>query len=407
MKAIGIIAEYNPFHNGHQYHLSETRKLGQADCIVAVMSGNFTQRGEPAMIDKWVRAEMAVQNGVDLVLELPFAYACNNAEYFAKGAIRLLEGLGGISGFSFGSEAGDLDSLIHVASILAREGQSFREDLKMNLDQGKSYPRSRYEALKNQNGEFMASLIRDPNNILGVEYLKEWIKLGSAMVPMTIKRSGPGFHELEGTGSIASATGIRNRYRPQQELSQIRQWIPMETAEILEENCSHTMPSLEHFYELLVYRILFSSTEELGAIFSSGEGLEWKLRQATHHVKSVQELLDRLKTKRYTETRLIRLLMHTIVGLKRDVFLKWVEENVIYARVLGLSSMGGAFLKDTTKNKRNSIPILTNINKEVAKESSIAPMLALDCLASDLYHLVTSGEIDSRSDYVCKPFVKI
>lgn len=407
MKAIGIIAEYNPFHNGHLYQLEETRRLGQADCMVAVMSGDFTQRGEIAMADKWTRAEMAVRNGVDLVIELPFAFACNNAEYFAKGAIRILEGLGGIDCFSFGSESGDLDALLETARALAYEDEAFQRELKKFLDRGDSYPRARYEALKEWKGQRVASLIKDPNNILGIEYLKEWLKINSQMKPMTVKRMGPGYHDLTGTGNFASASGIRKILNGTMETTAIQHWVPEATKKVLDESKLERSLSEKDLFPLLVYRIISSSTEQLGEILASGEGLEHKLKRALPKSSNMNELKRAVKSKRYTDTRINRLLIQTLIGLHKKQFFQILDDEILYARVLALSKRGGEYLRYVKKNELNRIPILTHIRKEINEDDPIFELLTYDILASDIYNFLMHGETYSHSDYVKKPFVKI
>jgi len=214
MKVLGIVVEYNPFHNGHLYHLQASRASCRADCVVGVMSGNFTQRGEPAIINKWARTEMALLNGVDLVIELPCAYAMASAEYFAFGAVKLLDSLGAVDTLCFGSESGNIQKLAEVASILADEPILYKQALKTSLASGKSFPAARQEALSNYlnsllGRDYLSDAITSPNNILGIEYLKALIKLNSKIVPISIERKGSGYHSLELSGEICSATAIR------------------------------------------------------------------------------------------------------------------------------------------------------------------------------------------------------
>lgn len=406
MKAVGIIAEYNPFHNGHRYHVEETRKLGQADYIIAVMSGDFTQRGEPAIVDKWTRAKMAVQNGVDLVIELPFVFACNNAEFFADGAIRLLEGIGGINRFSFGSESGDLEALMETAHYLAFETEAFREGIKAYLELGDSYPKARYRALLDQKGERMARMIEDSNHILGVEYLKSWIKTGSKMEPMTVKRMGPGYHDQWTVNSFASATGIRNKLKNGVALSDLKAWIPEGTYRELEENSTSLFIDENKLYQLLVYRILLSSTNDLGKILTVKEGLENKAKDAIRRSSNLSELHSLMKSKRYTETRINRLLLHILLNLTKEDFFRFQKEEILYARILGFSNRGADYLRTIKKKELNRIPLLTNVKKEVRPQDPIWDMLQYDQTASNLYHLINEGSYQHLSDSIRTPFVK-
>jgi predicted nucleotidyltransferase len=218
MKTIGIVAEYNPFHNGHLYQLQASRGQTGADCAVVVMSGNYTQRGEPAIVDKWARAEMALHSGADLVIELPVAYAMGSAEYFAYGAVKLLDSLNAVNMICFGSEAGSIEKLSAAAAILADEPESYKSYLKDYLSKGLSFPAARQKAIssycKNTYGkDDLSSLLKSPNNILGIEYLKALRRLKSNIVPMTIERVGNEYNQAELTGKMSSATSIRKTIR--------------------------------------------------------------------------------------------------------------------------------------------------------------------------------------------------
>jgi predicted nucleotidyltransferase len=247
MRVLGIIAEYNPFHNGHLFHLRESVRLALPDYTVCVMSGDFTQRGEPAMADKWVRAETAVRNGIDLVIELPFAFACNNAEYFAAGAVDILNRLGCVTHLSFGSEAGELDLLLEASEYLAYEEEDLKKSIREFSDKGISYPRARYEAVRKCRGDSCSSVLKSANNILAVEYLKQLRRINSPMEPITVKRYGTGYLEKDSFENIASATAIRHRLKDgvsadsisgspkgiSGDLKRIAEFVPDETFQVL------------------------------------------------------------------------------------------------------------------------------------------------------------------------------
>lgn len=404
MKNIGIIAEYNPFHNGHLYHLKETAKVGQADNIVAVMSGNFTQRGEPAMYDKWIRAEMAVRNGVDLVLELPFIFACNNAEFFAFGAMTILNSLSCISHFSFGSESGDLAGLTDVAGLLAYEEPQFKEALKTYLGEGLSFPRARYEAVKEIKGEKSAALIRDPNNILAVEYLKQGIRLRSHMQPITVKRSGKGYHERDIDHPMASATAIRKKISEEKTIESALNAVPKETREIMQRTGMMPVTGSGELFSLIAYKVLTTPAETLANILSAGEGLENKLKKAMIKSNTTDEIIARLLSKRYTETRIKRLLIHTLTGLTKSEFFRIMEAPRLYARVLGFSEKGAKLLRHIKSAECSQIPIISNINKELMPDDPIWEILKYDLLASDIYNLAHLNDLYTRSDHVCRPY---
>ncbi len=404
MNNLGIIAEYNPFHNGHLYHLKASQKLGQAEHVIAVMSGDFTQRGEPALYDKWIRAEMAVKNGVDLVIELPFVFACNSAEFFAAGAMGILNRLGCVTHFSFGSESGDLSELLKAAERLTWETEEFKSALKFFLDQGFSFPRARFEAMKEVEGEETGRLLRDPNNILAVEYLKQWILTGRRMEPLTIKRAGKGYHDRDTDHPLASATAIRQRVGEARPVEEFKDTVPEATADSMKGENRAPVTDSEGLFPLLVYKILTSPREELAEILSVGEGLENKLKQAVGKSKTTEELIDAVVSKRYTKTRIRRLLLHTLTNLTKEEFFRLLSEPPLYVRVLGFSEKGAKLLRHIKKKECSSIPIISNMNKEVRQDDPIWALLRYDVLAADLYNLAFGRDLYSYSDYVCKPY---
>jgi len=404
MNVLGIIAEYNPFHKGHSYHLKESVKKTNAGFTVCVMSGNFMQRGEPAMVNKWTRARMAVENGVDLVLELPFTYACNNAEYFAKGGIDILNRLGCITHLSFGSESGDLELLSHTASLLANESRELKESIKEFTDRGFSFPKARYEAVRKCAGEEAASVLNSANNILAVEYLKQLHRTGSRIEPITVIRYGTGYHDIDPFQNIASASAIRRKINEANHFECIRDFMPKETLQILKEIDKGVNVIFNDFFQMLVYQVLTSSAEYLGTVLSATEGLENKVKKAVSDAKNMETLIKAVKSKRYTETRIQRLLSHILIGLDKDSFQLILKERINYCRVLAFNKKGAELLKQIKLTGCNSIPVLTNINRELTAGAKEWNLLKYDILASDIYNLVADGEIYKNSDYVVQPF---
>lgn len=369
MKKLGIIAEYNPFHEGHKYLIEEAKKKTGAEQVVAVMSGNFTQRGYPAVYDKWTRAEFAIKNGVNLVLELPVCFACNSAEYFAKGGVEVMEGLGCIDYLAFGSESGDIKGLLQTATILKENESEIIEIVQKKIKKGLPYPKAREEAVMELEFEEDLSFIREPNNILGIEYLKQL----STIEPVTIKRMGAGHHQ--------SASEIRK---------------------IMREKEGKRIESLErNYYQLVAGRILQMSPDELDEVFSSGEGLGNKLKQEIRYAHSFEELVERVKSKAYTRTRITRLLTHIVLGINEEV----MEKAVPYIRILGFDCTGAGILKEMKKKKCAKLPVLTNINKEKENYMDIKTALEKDILAGDLYNLISGKDLYTYSDYVKKPII--
>ena len=280
MKTIGIIAEFNPFHQGHRYLIDEAVKETGAECVVSVMSGSFTQRGMPAVYDKWRRAESALENGVNLVLELPAVYSCNSAEYFARGGVEVLEGLGAVDKLVFGSEEGDLDKMIHCAELLKNEEESITESIREKIKEGYSYPKARETALEELGLCSNLKFIREPNNILGIEYLK-WLE---KMEPFTIKRQGKGHHR--------SASELR---------AEIRRKEP-EVLEIPEKN----------YFNLVRAKILQSEDEELEKVFSAGAGLGLKMKKEIRYATDIDDFIRSTKSSIKIYTRVYTKMPHPL-----------------------------------------------------------------------------------------------
>lgn len=406
MRILGIIAEYNPFHNGHQYHMQKSLELTGADVCVCVMSGNFMQRGELAFWDKWQRTKMAVDNGADLVLELPFVFACNNAEEFAYGGIRLLDGLGCITDLSFGSENGDLESLQKIASFLVREPMEFRQNLNGFLKKGLSFPAARSQALYACGMQVEPDILQGSNNILAVEYLKQWLITGQAMKPWTIQRADQGYHSIDLEGNFASATAIRRQWKENQAVQEVSDFLPLPTTSILKESKGIDIKKIEQLDKMLLYQLHCMSAAELKEIFSVTEGLEHRVKQAVLSSRSIEELISRIKSKRYTETRIKRMLLHSLLRFQRSDYERIKKEEILYGRVLGFSQKGVDLLHFIKKNKTAAYPIYTNLKKEEIETNNQNLLIKYDILASDLYNLLFNDQIYSHSDYVMSPYYK-
>lgn len=406
MKVVGIIAEYNPFHNGHAYHLQESKKRAGADCAICVMSGPFTQRGEPALWDKWTRAEAAIQSGMDLVLELPFVYACNHADLFAQGAIQILDGLGCVDTLSFGSESGDLEALCNARDHLLLAEEEIYQQVKRYNKEGHSFPKARYLALTHLLGVKETQIFREPNHILAIEYLKHLKLLGSSIQPMTIPRLGIGYHDLgsvfqqEHRIHLASATGIRTALHNGESVVEL---IPAPSRDMLQSHQGRADVGMEDLYQLLQYRIHWMGPIELKEIFSVTEGLEHRIAEASIHSSSVKELIQQIKSKRFTQTRIQRMLIHVLLGLTQDRMAKAIRREALYGRILGFSDQGAKLLKQIRKQESNIIPIITNVNRQASPDSPLWDPLSLDCMANDLYQLIARGEYYAGSDRVRKP----
>lgn len=388
MKTVGIIVEYNPLHNGHVYHFQSAVEASGADACVAVMSGNFLQRGEPALVSKLARAEMALKIGIDLVIELPFLYATANAELFAHGAISILDRLGVVDELCFGSESGDISWMIPLASALADEPPSFSQRIKEYLATGMPYPRAYAKAASDLFGtpDLAQHPLELPNNILGLNYLIALQRCNSSIRPLTIRREKAGYHQENITDRrIASATAIRKLLLEQGEsLNGIAPYVPPSTLEVLQREFSQGTGPIhwERFWHPLFHRLLQLSPGELAQHLEVEEGVEHRIRQSVLTSSTVEELISRVKSKRYTWNRIQRMLLSILLGIRkemvRDLSLK---SGAPYARVLAFSPKGRLLLKKAKEAGR--LPLITNVR------DGIHPMLDLDIAANALYRLAS------------------
>ncbi len=397
MKVLGIIAEYNPFHNGHKYHLQTSKELTGCDMVIVVMSGNFTQRGEPAIADKWARAEMALYCGADLVIELPLAYAMGSAEYFAFGAVKLLESLGIVDTLSFGSETGNLEHLSEIAAILTSEPIEYKNALKENLSSGKSYPSARQKALSSYlkmkfGKDDLSNLLRSPNNILGVEYLKALYRLNSSITPFTIGRVGNDHNYTELTGEISSATSIRkllseSSWQSAKELLQSS--VPNSSLSILEREVelgrSLVLPS--EFSSSILSLLRKMSVEQICALPYMENGLENRISYAAGKAGSYNELLELICTRRYTNTRIQRILFSALAGLTNNVFEAFNSAGgPAYIRILSFNNAGRRFLSSI--RGKTSLPVITKTaDFKTSSLPYVSDMIQLEAAASDQYVL--------------------
>lgn len=361
MKSCGLVVEYNPFHNGHALHARESRQKTGADVVVAVMSGPFLQRGEPALVSKWKRAEMALRGGIDLVIELPYTFAAQKAEIFAKGSISLLESLG-CDSFCFGSEDGRIEPFINAHNILSENAKAYNATIKSLMELGNSYPTSASKAFREiSKNEDMLDLTK-PNNILGKEYVSAALSNGFSIQPYTIQRVAAGYHEIElSSEPIASATGIRKALLEQRhELDAVQRYIPPSTLLGLQQYIAtyHTLHEWELYWPLLKYRILASSLTELAALYEIEEGIEYRMKEMAKEAINFHDFMTAMKTKRYTWTRIQRMCVHILTHtLKEDmIHINWPS----YIRLLGMNERGQAYLR--TVKKDLPIPLISKLS---------------------------------------------
>lgn len=387
MKTVGIIAEYNPLHNGHKLHIEKSKEISKADYVIAVMSGNYVQRGEPAIIDKWNRTEMALKNGVDMVLELPVIFSSGSAEFFATGAVKTLEDTGLVNSICFGSEYGKINELKKIAHFFEEENTEFQFLLKQYLKEGLSYPSARMKACK-QLTKFDYNILNSPNNILAVEYLKALIRLKSKIEPTTISREGAGYHCMTTQTQFASATAIRNALM-QKDWDNIQKIVPDSSYCILKDCFSSGLApvSLDFYYNILHYRLLTMSSNEIKEIFEVSEGLENRILHSVEQSNSLDDLVSCIKTKRYTHTKIKRILLHILLNIQsKDILSYHKKQHSPYIRVLGFRRSKVELLKKLTKTAM--VPVITNLkNVEKQLDRDAMNLLELEMKATDLYFM--------------------
>ena len=387
-KVLGIVGEYNPFHNGHLYHLEESKKITGSTYTVAIMSGNFTQRGSTSLIDKWSKAEMAIQNGIDLVIELPVLYATSSAENFADGAVKILDSMKVVDYISFGAETSDIDALDKLAEVLYKEPKKYKTLLSNELKKGISFPKARENALMfylNDIKKYI-NVLSAPNNILGIEYLKALKKYKSNIQPISIARYEAGYNDISYSGNIASATAIRNIVK-NGGFDILRRLLPAPSYSILLENIKqgHIVPDLSVFEKQIIYNLRKMDISEIANLPDVSEGLESAIKNAANSCNTIEEFLNIIKSKRYTSTRIQRILLYSLLGItKKDMELS--KKTIPYIRVLGLNTRGKFLISEIAK-ANPKLEIITSVKKFVDSNSnkSLQTMLDKDIWATNVY----------------------
>lgn len=369
MKTVGIIVEYNPLHNGHLHHIEETRKQSNCDCLIAVMSPNFTQRGEPAMIDKFTRTKMALQNQVDLVVELPFVFAVQSADIFAYTSVSILHHLG-VDEIYFGSESGIIEELYTLADVL--DSEDYNKAIKKYLDQGLSYPTSSNNAM---NDVYPNEAYNQPNNILGIQYIKALKKLKSKIQINTIIRANTGYFDELSSGKIQSATAIRKAMKSNQEITE---FVPSSVGNLLKDR---KIIDLNNFTEYFKYNIHSLSNTEINSIVGFEEGFENRLLKVKEF-NTVDELIHKSITRRYTNSKIRRALIHLLVNTKKE---ELVSFEIPYIRVLGMNDTGKNYLSSI---KKDFTPQIISKVKE-----GIHPYLDIELRASKIYGLASDIDV--------------
>ena len=410
MKTVGLITEYNPFHNGHLYHIEKAKELTGADRVVIIMSGDYVQRGMPALLSKHHRAHMALSCGASVVIELPVCYASGSAEYFALGAVAILDGLGCIDSLCFGSECGDLEQLDRISRLLVSEPGSYRLLLQNALKSGASFPAARCLALKELTGDTSISeVMSDPNNILGIEYLKALQRLNSSIVPVTLKRQACNYHDTTLQAHMSSASAIRNTLKqlsiPQisgnfgenaintssQTWQLLKSQLPDEVFQILQNAWNTSCPvEPDDFSLLLKYRLLGETASSLCAYQDVSPELANRIIRCRNNFQSYEQFCELLKTKELTYSRISRSLLHILLSITKEDIALYRSTSCSYARVLGFCREHTDILHKMKEH--SSIPIITKLTQTESLSPAALRMLNQTTFASDLYESVITDK---------------
>ncbi len=373
----GIVAEFNPFHNGHRY-IVDALKNGGENTVTAVMSESFVQRSECACASPYIRTQMALENGVDLVLSLPVVYATASAERFANAGVSVLSSLGVIDALGFGSECGDKALITTCAKALLDDNLNLL--IQKHLQEGVSYPEARYKALEELYGNTVAQIVSAPNDILGVEYTKAILKSETGMDIKPVKRIGVAHDSKEFTESICSASAVREMLLNNEN---VKNFLSPETYSIL-EGAMHEGKAPADFGKLesaILYKLRTMSVEDFSKLCDVSEGLEYRLYTAVRSSSTLNEVLEKVKTKRYTLSRIRRIILCAFLGISKQQ----VEEPVPYIRVLGFNENGARLLKEAKVNA--TLPIVTKPSQIQKIGQSAQKLFDLECTARDLFSL--------------------
>ena len=404
-RVLGIIAEYNPFHNGHLYHIAKSKQETGAEYVIAVISGNFVQRGNTSIINKWKKARMALLNGVDLVIEIPTIYSISSAENFAEGAIKIFNSLGIVDTISFGMESDDISTLNNIANVLYNEPKEYTTILSHELKKGNSYPKARENALLMYLNDIKryANVMMGSNNILGIEYIKAMRRTKSTITPIGIKREKVLYNDKYIVDEFASATAIRKMLMTKQ-LNDISKVMPRNSYLILGEELKngHYVVDLSRFEKEIIYTLRKISTADIAKLPDVSEGLENSIKNAADSCNTLEELINIVKTKRFTQTRIQRILLYALLGIDKKQ-MEISKRITPYARVLGFNNKGKELISEMM-NINPKLNIVTSVKKyiDAVANKNLKEMLEKDILATNIYTLGYYSDSYANLDYTNK-----
>lgn len=405
---LGIIAEYNPFHNGHLYQIQEAKKQTGAEYVVVVMSGNFTQRGNTSLINKWAKTQAALANGVDLVIELPTIYSVSSAENFAEGAVKILDSLKVVDTICFGTETDDLATLNNIVNVLYNEPKEYMVILNHELSKGISYPKARENALMMYLNDIKryVNVMNGSNNILAIEYLKALRKIKSNIKPYAIQRKNVYYNDEQIVDEFASSTAIRKLVSREQ-YDDLRKVMPQSSYMLLKEEIKRgrTVLDISKFEKEIIYNLRKMSLKEIADLPDVSEGLENAIKNAAESCNNLTDLINIVKSKRYTQTRIQRILVYALLGITKKE-MQDSKKVVPYARLLGISEKGKELLSYVC-NTNNKINIITSPKKflELNLNKTLKEMLQRDIFATNVYTLGYENDSWANLDYTNKLIV--
>lgn len=405
---LGIVAEYNPFHNGHLYHLLKSKEITKDDYTIAVIGGNFTQRGESSIVDKWTKAEMALASGVDLVIELPTLYSVSSAENFADGAIKILNSLKIVDHISFGAECQELNKLNLIANVLYEEPKEFKNALSNELSKGISFPKARENAVINylKDKSYM-NIMSSPNNILAIEYLKSLKKHRSKIEPILVPRKSSGHLNLDYTGTISSSTAIRNMLKTGN-TKNLKDALTPSSYTILKDeiNQGHSIRDFSEFEKTIIYNLRLKDIENIRKIPDVSEGLENLIKKAALSCNTIDDFINIVTSKRYTQTRIKRILLYSLLGITQKE-MDISKKITPYIRVLGFNDKGKQLLSKINMKNPN-LKVITSVKKftDENNNKNLQMMLNKDILATNIYTIGYSQDSWGNVDFTKKIVIK-
>lgn len=407
MKIAAIICEYNPLHKGHLWQINETKRITGCNFLMCIMSGNFSQRAEPTIMDKYERAKVAIECGADIVINLPTAYSINNAEVFAEASVKIANSFKNVKFLSFGMEQANLTPLIELAKFLNNESEEYKSYLKEFLDSGISFNKSRLKAvtklietnqLKPTYKEDFLNLLTSPNNILAVEYVRVLKKLDSKIKPILIKRLGSNYNDKKLSNSLSSATSIRESIRKTGKLKKSKHALPENSYNSLNYYLKNNgLIDIDLLNNLTLYKLKSIPTKELAKIYNVSEGLENRIKSIAIKNKDVNNFIEELKTKRYKTSRLKSIMLNALLNVNSKTVKQIYKINKLpYLKVLAINNNNKKLLKHL---QCKSKLILRKQDVDTLKQTSyIKELMELENLSNDIYNMLIGKNLLASND---------